>query len=87
MAAAPALTPQVISLAGYAKKLFCTMPNSDDKISVICLVLFQDKLELNTIVNVNYCKLLAHIFSYSNYCGKHLDVKEVMIDFGGTLFH
>ena len=38
------------------------MPNDGDKILVICLVLLQDKSELNTMVNVDYCKLLAHIF-------------------------
>ena len=41
------------------------------------------------MLNVDYCKLLAHIFSQSGYCGKrimHLDVKKVVIDFGGTLF-
>ena len=41
------------------------------------------------MVNVDYCKLLAYIFSYSGYCEKqimHLDVKKFVIDFGGTLF-
>ena len=41
------------------------------------------------MVNVDYCKLSVHIFSYSEYCRKqiiHLDVKKVVIDFGGTLF-
>ena len=41
------------------------------------------------MVNVDYCKLLAHIFLKSGYCGKqimHLNIKKVVIDFGGTLF-
>ena len=41
------------------------------------------------MVNVDHCKFLADIFSQSGYCGKqimHLDVKKVVIDFGGTLF-
>ena len=29
---------------------------------MICLVLLQDKPEPNTMVSVDYCKLLAHIF-------------------------
>ena len=41
------------------------------------------------MVNVDYCKLLAHIFSQFGYCGKrimYLDVKKVVSDFGGALF-
>ena len=56
---------------------------------MISIVLLQDKSEPNTIVNVDHCKFLAHIFSQSGYCGKQimrLDVKKFVIDFGGTLF-
>ena len=41
------------------------------------------------MVNVDYCKLSAHIFSKYGYCGMHIipqDVKKIVIDFGGTLF-
>ena len=31
LAPAPALTPEVTSAAGNAKKIFCTMPNGGDK--------------------------------------------------------
>ena len=49
--------------SGTCIENFLAMSNGGDEIWVICLVLLQDKSELNTIVNVNYCKLLAHIFS------------------------
>ena len=41
------------------------------------------------MVNVDYFKHLAHIFSLSGDCVKQiidLDVKIVVIDFGGTVF-
>ena len=64
LAPAPALRPQVTSAAGHAKKMFCVMPNDGDKTRVICLFLPQDKLELNTMVNVDHCKFFAHIFFF-----------------------
>ena len=63
LAPAPALRPQVTSAAGHANKIFCAMRNGGDETEVICLVLLQDKSELNIIVNVDYCKLLTHVFS------------------------
>ena len=43
------LRPQVKSVTGHAKKNFCAMANGGDKTSIICLVLPQDKSELNTL--------------------------------------
>ena len=48
------------SAPGQKKEKFLRNANGGDKTWVICLVLFQDKLKLNAMMNVDYCKLLAH---------------------------
>ena len=60
LAPAPALKPQVTSAPGQKKEKFLRNANGGDKTWVICLDLFQDKLKLNAMMNVDYCKLLAH---------------------------
>ena len=55
---APVLRPQVISARGTKKILRNT--NGGDETRVIYLVLPQDKSKLNAMMNVDYCKLLAH---------------------------
>ena len=59
LAPAPALKPQVTSAPGHKEK-FLNNANGGDEIWVIYLVLPQDKSKLNAMMNVDYCKLLAH---------------------------
>ena len=60
LAPAPALKPQVTSAPGHTKKNFLRNANCGDETWVIYLVLPQDKSKLNAMMNVDYCKLLAH---------------------------
>ena len=46
--------------AGTHKEKFLRNANGGDEIWVIYLVLRQDKSKLNAMMNVDYCKLLAH---------------------------
>ena len=59
LALAPALKPQVLQCRDNKEK-FLRTANGGDETWVIYLVLPQDKSKLNAMMNVDYCKLLAH---------------------------